>query len=137
VPEYLPELAKAEVRWARRHVLRVSLRYGIDLRDLWDESVAALLRAALHYEPTMGRFNSYAQTAVHRACWRYVVRPQRRRQTPVVLGLTDADGAAPSPEDWLIAQETVADRPAPVAAARPVSHCGARCGPSRATSCRR
>src|SRR5262249_13686367 len=100
VPAYLPELAKEQVRWTRRHVLRVSVRYGVDLGDLWDESITALLRAALHYTPALGRFNSYAQTCVHRACWRYVVGPARcagRRpprsshRTPVQVSFAESD----------------------------------------------
>ena len=58
------------------HTRRVSRRYPLASReDLWDETVTALVRAAVHYAPELGHFVPYAQTCVHRALWRYCVRP--------------------------------------------------------------
>ena len=49
--------------------------YGLGPDDLWDETLTALLRAAVHYKPDVGTtFRHYARRAVNRACWRYVVR---------------------------------------------------------------
>jgi hypothetical protein len=41
VPGYLPALVHPLVPWARRHIARVALRYGIGPDDLWDETMAA------------------------------------------------------------------------------------------------
>jgi DNA-directed RNA polymerase specialized sigma24 family protein len=109
VPGYLPALVHPVVPWARRHVLRVARRYELGPDDLWDETIAALVRASMSYAPTTGAFGPYARTAVHRACWRYVVRGQRAR--PVVLLLEDAgerqELTAPSAEAEAIAREAV------------------------------
>lgn len=63
--------------------------YGLGPDDLWDETLTALLRAAVHYKPDVGTtFRHYAQRAVNRACWRYVVRDhvsRRRQGTRVAL----------------------------------------------------
>jgi DNA-directed RNA polymerase specialized sigma24 family protein len=109
VPGYLPALVHPVVPWARRHVLRVARRYGLGPYDLWDETIAALLRASVSYAPTTGAFGPYARTAIHRACWRYVVRGQRAR--PAVLLLEDIgepqELTAPSAEAEAIAREAV------------------------------
>jgi hypothetical protein len=86
VPGYLPALARPVLPWARRHVARVARRYGTSIDDLWDETVTALLRAAVYFKPTAGAFAPYAHTAIHRACWRYVIRQAAKRPPMVPLG---------------------------------------------------
>lgn len=92
VPGYLPELARAVIPWTRIHVAKTARRYPVSLEDLWDESISALIRAALHYDETKGAFAGYAHSAIHRACWRYCVSRVRdsardgcRRSLPPVF----------------------------------------------------
>jgi hypothetical protein len=95
----------AEVRpvlpWIRRHVERVARRYDASLTDLWDEAVTALIRAAVYFKPqdpaayrstqyaqplpAAKSFRYYAQLAVHRACWRYVIRGQATQVRTIPL----------------------------------------------------
>ena len=76
MPAYLPDVAREVLPWAVNHTRRVSRRYPLaSLEDLWDETVTALLRASVHYRRDFGHFVPYAQTCVHRALWRYCVRP--------------------------------------------------------------
>ena len=96
VPGYLPAVVRSVLPWSRRHVARVSARYRASLDDLWDEAVTALLRAAIYRTPTgtaVDPARHYFQTAVHRACWRYVIRGQQGRPTSVPL-----EDAAACPE---------------------------------------
>jgi hypothetical protein len=88
---------------ARRHVARVSRRYHTGIDNLWDETVTALLRASVHYDPAMGAFAGYAHTAIHRACWRYVCRRIASRGQPLMLAI-----AASSTDD--AGDDTVAAR---------------------------
>jgi DNA-directed RNA polymerase specialized sigma24 family protein len=85
----------------------VARRYHTGLDDLWDETIAALLRATLHYDAAGGPFAGYAHTAIHRACWRYVVRQAAKR--PPMVSLEDAgeflELTAPSAEDEAIAHD--------------------------------
>jgi DNA-directed RNA polymerase specialized sigma24 family protein len=108
VPGYLPALVHSVVAWARRHVLRVARRYALGPADLWDETIAALLRASVAYAPTTGAFGPYARTAIHRACDRYVLRGQRARP---VLSLEDTgecpELTAPSAEAEAIARDAL------------------------------
>ena len=81
VPDYVPQLVRPVLPWARSHVARVMRIYGLGPDDLWDETLTALLRAAVHYDPAAETtFRHYAQRAVNRACWRYVVRNHVSRQ---------------------------------------------------------
>lgn len=126
VPAYLPEDAGPVLGWTKRHVAIVAARYGANLDDLWDEAVTALIRASIHFrpEPPAGKgggrdgspydpvkaFSAYAKLAVHRACWRYCIRGIRGK--PALLSLEGAAALTvplPSPEEWLIAAETVRD----------------------------
>jgi DNA-directed RNA polymerase specialized sigma24 family protein len=91
VPPYLPPLARPVVPWARRHVARVARRYHTSLHDLWDETIAALLRASLYYDPAQGSFAAYAHTAVHRACYRYVCRHAEKQPLLLVIAPPAAD----------------------------------------------
>jgi len=103
-PALLAALAQPLLGWKRRHVLRVARRYYASLDDLWDEATTALLRAAVYYKPAAGPFAPYARTAVHRACWRYVIRGHDNR--PVAIPLEDAHlAASPSAEDEAIGRE--------------------------------
>jgi hypothetical protein len=85
--------------------------YGLGPDDLWDETVTALLRAAIHYDPAAGTtFRHYAQRAVNRACWRYLVRDHLRRTrhgTRVALEdvVASAELMAPSAEAEAIARD--------------------------------
>jgi hypothetical protein len=100
VPAYLPPIVVPVLPWARSHVARVMRVYGVGPSDLWDETLTALLRAAVYYNPDIGTtFRHYAQRAVNRACWRYVVRGRR----PATLSLEALDGLeaidlAPAPK---------------------------------------
>jgi Sigma-70 region 2 len=110
VPDYVPPLVRLVLPWARRHVAQVVARYGISREDCWDEVLAALLRAAVHFRPESGAFPPYAHTAVHRACWRYVVRDhvrQQRHGTRVALEdvALSAELTAPSAEAEAIARD--------------------------------
>jgi hypothetical protein len=66
-----------------------------------------LLRAAIYYDAASGPFAGYAHTAIHRACWRYVVRQAARR--PAMMTLEDAgeclELTAPSAEAEAIARD--------------------------------
>jgi DNA-directed RNA polymerase specialized sigma24 family protein len=84
VPGYLPAVARPVLPWARRHVARVARRYHTGIDDLWDETIAALLRATLHYDGERP-FAGYAHTAIHRACWRYVCRQVEKRPQLLVI----------------------------------------------------
>jgi hypothetical protein len=85
--------------------------YGLGPDDLWDETVTALLRAAIHYNPDAGTtFRHYAQRAVNRACWRYVVREhvsRARHGTRVALDdvAQSVELTAPSAEAEAIARD--------------------------------
>ena len=57
----------------------------------WDETIAALLRAALYYDAGSGPFAGYAHTAIHRACWRYVCRQVEKRPLLLVIASVDRD----------------------------------------------
>jgi DNA-directed RNA polymerase specialized sigma24 family protein len=107
VPDYMPPLVRPVVPWARRHVAAVARRYGLGQHDLWDETLTALLRAAIYYIPETGAFAPYAHTAIHRACWRYVVRQVARR--PPMTTLADVgecpELTAPSAEAEAIARD--------------------------------
>src|SRR5262245_37712116 len=135
VPAYLPAQARPLLTPLKRHANRVAARYDVPIGDLWDEIITALIRAATYYDDSAGRFAPYAWTAVHRACWRYVVSPKPRpcrnggqcrtkgcrhsRIRPELVSLEhwhrDADEPArvpletwqPSPEDWLLAHESL------------------------------
>jgi hypothetical protein len=64
-------------------VARVSARYGVGIEDLWNEAIAALLRVSIHRAENAHEIRAgdhYCRTAIHRACWRYVVRDHLRRQ---------------------------------------------------------
>jgi Sigma-70 region 2 len=91
VPGYLPAVARPVLPWARRHVARVARRYHTGIDDLWDETIAALLRAAIYYDAASGPFAGYAHTAVHRACWRYVCRQIAKRPLLLVIASVDRD----------------------------------------------
>src|SRR5262245_42015769 len=111
VPDYVPPLVRAVLPWARQHVARVSARYGIGIEDLWNEAIAALLRVSIHRAENAHEIRGcdhYCRTAVHRACWRYVVRDHVRRQrhgTRVALEdvAQSAELTAPSAEAEAIA----------------------------------
>jgi Sigma-70 region 2 len=107
VPDYMPPLVRPVLPWARRHVAAVARRYGLGQHDLWDETLTALLRAAIYYTPETGAFAPYAHTAIHRACWRYVVRQVARR--PPMTTLADVgeclELTAPSAEAEAIARD--------------------------------
>jgi hypothetical protein len=76
VPSYLPALVVPLLPWARSHVQRVMRVNGLPAYDLWDETLTALLRASVYWQPDRSTtFRHYAQRAVNRACWRYVVSP--------------------------------------------------------------
>jgi hypothetical protein len=80
--------------------------------DLWDETIAALVRASVSYTPTTGAFGPYARTAIHRACWRYVIRGHvTRTGHGAKMSLEDAgerqELTAPSAEAEVIAREAV------------------------------
>jgi Sigma-70 region 2 len=128
VPGYLPAIAHPVLPWARRHVARVARRYHTGIDDLWDETITALLRASVHYDPAMGAFAGYAHTAIHRACWRYVCRRIASRGQPLMLAIAasstddagddrhgthadeidlDLERAWPSAEDEVLAREAV------------------------------
>lgn len=116
-PGYLPAIAVAVLPWARTHVARVQRVYGLGPDDLWDETITALLRAAHYYDPARGTtFRHYAQRAVNRACWRYVVRGSPLR--PALAGGDGGDAGAPvhpSPEAILTWLEASAAMPPPAA----------------------
>jgi hypothetical protein len=135
VPNYVPAEVRPVLPWTRRHVERVTARYQASRGDLWDEALTALIRAAVYFKPqdpaayrstqyskplpAARSFRYYAQLAVNRACWRYVIRGQATqvRTIPLELdntalpehhrvpaGLPDAL-LAPSAEDEAIARD--------------------------------
>src|SRR5262245_16504498 len=113
IPDYVPPLVRPALRWARQHVARVSARYGVGIEDLWNEAIAALLRVSIHRAENAHEIRGcdhYCRTAVHRACWRYVVRDHVRRQrhgTRVALEdvAQSAELTAPSAEAEAIARD--------------------------------
>jgi hypothetical protein len=94
-------------------VAQVSARYGVGIEDLWNEAIAALLRVSIHRAENAHEIRGcdhYCRTAVHRACWRYVVRDHVRRQrhgTRVALEdiAQSAELTAPSAEAEAIARD--------------------------------
>jgi hypothetical protein len=83
VPDYVPPLVRPVLPWARQYVARVSARYGVGIDDLWDEAINALLRVPIHRADNAQDIRGcdhYCRTAIHRCCWRYVVRDHLRRQ---------------------------------------------------------
>src|SRR5262245_52405116 len=93
VPGYLPrEVLGPLVPWAQGYVKRLAAKSHAPVTDLWDEAVTALLRASIHGERVPGICGNtiggkYGQTAVRRACWRYVMRAVATR--PVHQSLTE------------------------------------------------
>jgi hypothetical protein len=76
--------------WTRRHVARVAARARVDRGDVWDEAIAALLRAALFFRPGAGSFTTYAKLAVSRGLWRYIERAAlTRRRHGALVSLAD------------------------------------------------
>lgn len=99
MPSYLPAPAVTVVPWTERYVAALARRNpAVSREELWDEAVAALLRAAVYFRDGAGTFRRYAQLSVQRACWRYVL-PDRRYGHNVRRPLVVAE-----PEDLL--QET-------------------------------
>lgn len=112
VPGYLPENARAVLPWTRRHVAKLAAQQAAPLEDLWDEAIAALVRAGVHYDPTTGvRFSTYACNSVIRGCWRYAARAQHRaRKLGARQAIDDTlagELSAPSAEDEAAARETL------------------------------
>ena len=113
VPAYLPPLVRPVLPWARQHVARVSARYGVSVQDLWDEAITALLRVSIHRADNAHEIRGcdhYCRTAVHRACWRYVVRDHLRRQrhgtrVPLEDVTQSAELTVPSAEAEAIARD--------------------------------
>src|SRR5262245_51306537 len=104
VPGYLPAAVRRVLPWARQHVARVSRRYDVGIDDLWDETLSALVRVSVHRADNADDIRScdhYCRTAVHRACWRYVVRQAVRRPRPLEV----ADEVSASAEDEVMARE--------------------------------
>src|SRR5262249_7848770 len=121
-PAYVPALVRPVLPWARRHVARVTARYGASQDDLWDETLTALIRAAVYFRgqpaseyqpttyagalPTPQSFVYYARLAVNGACWRYVICGQPTQVQTVRLEDDDrAAAVALSAEDEAIARE--------------------------------
>ena len=104
VPAYLPtDLVGHVLAWTYKYCHRTAGQHGVPLADLWDEAITALLRATLHGDLVHGTIGThYAQTAVRRACWRYVLRGHRHT---VPLDLEAHDQPVPSPEMLLMALE--------------------------------
>jgi hypothetical protein len=126
VPDYVPALVRPVLPWTRRHVERLTARCQASRDDLWDEALTALIRAAVYFKPqdpaeyrstqyaqplpTVKSFRYYAQLAVNRACWRYVIRGQATQVRTVLI--KDAGGSrvpdaltSPSAEDIAIVRE--------------------------------
>src|SRR5262249_6504566 len=118
VPAYVPrELLGPLVPWSQRYVFRLAATTVASLDDLWDEALTALLRASMYGDPVPGACGNtiggrYGQTAVRRACWRYVMRGSVGRPTPVPLEDAAAcpELAAPSAEAEALAREAAARR---------------------------
>ena len=118
VPGYVPrEFLGPLVPWSQRFVFRLAATTGASLDDLWDEALTALLRPTIHGDRVPGACGNtiggrYGQTAVRRACWRYVMRGRVGRPTPVPL----EDAAAcpeltvPSAEAEVLAREAAGRR---------------------------
>src|SRR5262245_66462763 len=91
----------------------MSACYGVGIEDLWNEVIAALLRVSIHRAENAHEIRGcdhYCRTAVHRACWRYVVRDHVRRQrhgTRVALEdvAQSVELTAPSAETEAIARD--------------------------------
>jgi hypothetical protein len=79
VPSYLPPPARTLLPWTRRYVAGIAARAQVDPGDVWDEALAALLRASVFFKAGAGTFTRYAKCAVGRGTARYVQRPARRR----------------------------------------------------------
>jgi hypothetical protein len=110
VPGYLPENTRAVLPWTRRYVAKLAAQQAAPLEDLWDEAIAALLRAVVHYDPSSGyRFSTYACNSVIRGCWRYAARAQHRARKLGARHAIDETLAgelcAPSAEDEGIARQ--------------------------------
>jgi len=111
VPSYLPAPVRRVVPWARRHVARVASRYQVAIEDLWDEAITALVRASVYHdapEQIAGTKDRYCQTAVHRACWHYVVRGHTRRQARgwrEPISVDELELASASAEEEVMARE--------------------------------
>jgi hypothetical protein len=113
IPDYVPPLVRPVLPWARQHVARVSARYGVGIEDLWNEAITALLRVSIHRADNAHEIRAgdhYCRTAVHRACWRYVVRDHVRRErhgTHVALEdvAQSVELTAPSAETEAIARD--------------------------------
>ena len=110
VPGFLAPPCHTVLPWTRHHVARVAARARVDPGDLWDEAIAALLRAALHFRQGAGSFTAYAKLAVGRGLWRYIERAaltRRRHGAPVGLDdvLEDPALTAPSAEDEAVARD--------------------------------
>jgi hypothetical protein len=105
------------VPWTLRYVAAQASRHHLGIDDLWDEALTALLRVSLYADfvsgnPT-GRIDPrmhYAQTAVRRACWRYVIRQALKRPRTYQFDGCELERPAPSVEEELIARESVAAR---------------------------
>lgn len=107
-------MARPILPWARRHVARVARRYHTGESDLWDETITALLRAAVYFDPIPpagtggGRdgsaynvakaFGAYARLAINRACWRYVCRQLNSPNRPYLLAIVGSPVDAHTPE---------------------------------------
>jgi len=111
VPSYLPAIARPLLPGLVTRCLQAAGAYHVSLEDLWDETITALLRATVHYDPSAGPFGPYARTAVHRALAKACqVGMKRRRVKPHLLSLEhvpDLELTTESPETLAIATETI------------------------------
>jgi hypothetical protein len=107
-PGYLPEPARTLVPWARSAAAKTARRYGVALDDCFDEAIAALLRAGIHFKSGSGTFRHYAQIAVRRALWRYVARPRRLPTVALDDPHVTPQLRAPSAEEDVLAREAAA-----------------------------
>jgi len=105
VPGYLPGPARAVVPWARRYCAATARRCQLDLDDAWDETLTALLRAAVYFRPGAGTFRHYAARTVVRALWRYGARTTHRRPTMPLELATHELPPLPSAEELASAVE--------------------------------
>jgi hypothetical protein len=101
------------VPWTQRYVAAQAARHHLGIDDLWDEALTALLRVSLYADFVSGNATGgihprmhYAQTAVRRACWRYVVRRALKHPPMVCLDLVHS-AVAPSVEEELLAREAL------------------------------
>jgi hypothetical protein len=111
------------VPWTLRYVAAQASRHHLGIDDLWDEALTALLRVSLYADFVSGNTTGgihprmhYAQTAVRRACWRYVIRQALKRPRTYSLDGC-ADRAVPSVEEELLAREAALARDAAAARA--------------------